>query len=73
MLLNMTVVLTGVKDEKKYKEFIEKNGGKIGSGISKTTSLLVYSSTDTNKYTKAVQLGTPTMLATDFANKYKFL
>ena len=68
---NMTIVFTGFRN-KDWADFIEKNGGKISSSISKNTSLLVYKGDVAHaKKKKADELGIPVIEIDKFAKKYK--
>lgn len=65
------IVFTGFRS-KELEEFIEDNGGKISSSVSKKTSLLLYVKSDKlgSKYEKAKNLGIETMTKEDFESKY---
>jgi NAD-dependent DNA ligase len=70
-LQNMNVVLTGFRDST-LQNFIEMNGGKVSSGVSKKTTHLICSSLDSSssKYKKAEELGVKIMTLDDFKNIY---
>jgi NAD-dependent DNA ligase len=66
----MNIVFTGIRD-KKIEEEIEKYGGKIGSGVTSKTTLLVYKSDDGSaKMKKAKELNIQMMNIEDFKEKY---
>ena len=65
------VVLTGFRS-KDITNFIESNGGKVISTVSKNTNLVVYVPSDKvgSKFNKAQQLGIELMTKTEFENRY---
>ncbi len=67
----MTIVFTGFRD-KSWEKFIELEGGKISSSVSKNTSLLVYNDGEesSGKYLTAKKLGIKTVSKSEFAKKY---
>jgi len=65
--LNQKIVFTGIRDKILEKQ-IEAEGGSISSSVSKNTTLVVYSGTDSNKYKQAIKLGIPTISIEDFKN-----
>lgn len=68
----MNLVFTGFTG-KDWIPIIESEGGKVSSGVSKNTTLLVYADADSSsgKMTKADQLGISKMSKDAFAKKYK--
>lgn len=65
------VVFTGYRDAALEAE-IESQGGVIGSGVSKTTTILVYAPGKTSsKLSKADQLGILSLTPTEFKKKYR--
>lgn len=64
---NLNVVLTGFRDNN-LKEYIEMNGGKVSSGVSKNTTHLICSSIDSNssKFKKAKELNVKIMTLQEF-------
>lgn len=70
-LSHLNVVLTGFRDST-LQNFIEMNGGKVGSGVSKKTTHLICSSVDSasSKYKKAQELGVTVITLEDFKNEY---
>lgn len=70
-LSKLNVVLTGFRDET-LQNFIEMNGGKVGSGVSKKTTHLICASVDSgsSKYKKAQELGVTVMTLEEFKNEY---
>lgn len=71
-LKDQTIVFTGFRD-KKLQEFIESEGGKVNTSVSKNTNLLVYDGKDieTNaKYIKATDLGIEMITKQEFIEKY---
>jgi NAD-dependent DNA ligase len=70
-LSHLNVVLTGFRDST-LQNFIEMNGGKVGSGVSKKTTHLICSSVDSasSKYKKAKELGVTVITLEDFKNEY---
>ena len=70
-LSHLNVVLTGFRDST-LQNFIEMNGGKVGSGVSKKTTHLICSSMDSgsSKYKKAKELGVTVITLEDFKNEY---
>jgi NAD-dependent DNA ligase len=65
------IVLTGFRSEP-IEEFVERNGGKLSSGVSKNTTLVVYVQSDRGKtkLDKAEELNIPTMTRQEFEKKY---
>lgn len=71
-LKDQTIVFTGFRD-KKLQEFIESEGGKVNTSVSKNTNLLIYDGKDieTNaKYIKATDLGIEMITKQEFIEKY---
>lgn len=70
-LSKLNVVLTGFRDAT-LQEFIEMNGGKVGSGVSKKTTHLICASVDSgsSKYKKAQELGVQVITLDEFKEKY---
>lgn len=66
------IVMTGFRDSD-IEEFIENNGGKVSSSVSKNTTLVIYVPSDkgSNKINKAKDLGIKTITKTDFIKKYQ--
>ena len=66
-----TVVFTGVRD-KDLEKFIEENGGKIGSTVSGSTTILIHADNAkmTVKLSKAVEKGVKLYSISDFKKKY---
>ena len=67
-----TFVMTGTRDATITK-YITDNGGKIGSSVSKNTTMLIHADdadTTTNKFTKATELGVKLMKVSDFKKKF---
>jgi NAD-dependent DNA ligase len=63
---NKTFVFSGIRD-KDLEEFIETNGGKVSSSVTKNTTVVVVKSTEieSTKTTKAKSLSIPIMLIED--------
>src|SRR5699024_10210577 len=60
VFMNKTVVLTGKLERftrRDAKDFIEANGGKVTSSVSKNTDLVIAGEAAGAKYDKAVELG----------------
>jgi len=70
-LENETIVFTKFRD-KDLARLIEKNGGKVGSGVSSKTTILLVKDiiSDSNKVQKAKALGIKIMTAPTFKSKY---
>lgn len=68
-----TFLMTG-KRNKEIQAFIEDEGGKLSSTVSKNTFMLIYSSKeeteDNNKYIKAKELGIKMMSSDEFIKNY---
>jgi NAD-dependent DNA ligase len=68
-----SVVFTGFRNED-MENYIESCGGKVSSGVSKNTYMVVYAESDkissNNKYKKAKELGIILLSSTEFENKY---
>lgn len=62
-------VFTGFRS-KELEEFITNNGGKVSTGVSKNTDIVVFVGTDSSKYKKAVSLGITLIGKEDFIKKY---
>jgi NAD-dependent DNA ligase len=71
LFVNKKVVLTGFRS-KEITDFIESNGGKITSTVSKNTNLVIYVPGDKtgSKFNKAQQLGIKLLTKIDFEKKY---
>lgn len=71
---NMTIVMTGFRDSD-LEKFIEDNGGKNGSSVSKKTSLVLYkdgtSDLTTSKILQAKKLHIAIASKNQFMNMYK--
>jgi NAD-dependent DNA ligase len=71
---NMTIVMTGFRDGD-LEKFIEDNGGKNGSSVSKKTSLVMYkdgtSDLTTSKILQAKKLNIAIVSKNQFINMYK--
>jgi NAD-dependent DNA ligase len=67
--INMSICMTGFRDDE-LSNLIQSHGGKIVSGVSKkTTHLLVKDlNSESNKATKARELGIPIMTKDEFLN-----
>lgn len=72
LFYNDTVVFTGFRN-KIWEKFIENEGGKISSSVSKNTTLLIYNDGEeaSIKYQTALKNGTKVMAKSKFAKKYK--
>lgn len=74
LFTGMRIVFTGFRD-KDLQRFVESNGGKVTTSVSKNTSLVVYVSPEgkapSAKLVKAKQLGITLLTRNDFNNKYK--
>ncbi len=68
---NEIIIMTGFRDEK-LEKYIEENGGKVGSSVSKKTTLLIYKNKDDNssKIKKAKDLDIKMISYQDFSDKY---
>ena len=68
---NMTVVFTGFRN-KEWEKIIEEQGGKLGSSISKNTSIVVVKdpTKKSSKLDKALEIGIEIISMEDFKNKY---
>ena len=68
---NMTIVFTGFRN-KEWEKIIEEQGGKLGSSISKNTSIVVVKdpSKKSSKLDKALEIGIEIISMEDFKNKY---
>jgi DNA ligase (NAD+) len=67
-----TFVMTGTRDAEIIK-YITDNGGKIGSSVSKNTTMLIHADdadTTTNKFTKAIDLGVKLIKVSDVRKKF---
>lgn len=65
------VVMTGFRSDA-ITEFVENNGGKISSSVSKNTTLVIYVASDKgrSKIDKAQELGITTITRAEFEKKY---
>lgn len=70
LFANMKIVFTGFRSAE-LEDFIKKNGGDIGTTVSKNTTLLVYTETEGSKYKKATELNIKTMTKDDFIKEYQ--
>lgn len=73
-LVDMVVVFTGVRD-KAVEEFVTKNGGKVGSGVNKKTTIVVTKSLDgkaTGKIKDAMDLNIPVVTLEQFKQQINF-
>lgn len=74
-LKDKVIVFSGVRD-KDLEAMIEVSGGKVGSSVSKKTSMVLVKSLDNDedsgsaKIKKAKELGVPVMLLEDFKKQY---
>lgn len=70
-LSSMNVVLTGFRDQT-LQNFIEMNGGKVSSGVSKKTTHLICATLDSgsSKYLKAKEFGVQIITVDEFKEKY---
>lgn len=70
--VGMNIVFTGFR-EKNWQTIIENEGGKVSTGVSGNTTLLVYADGEesSSKYKKAIQLKKQTISKTEFGEKYK--
>lgn len=70
-LSDITVVFTGFRDKELIKK-IESNGGTVGSGVNKNTSILLVEdlNVDSTKAKKARELGIKIMTPNIFRKKY---
>jgi DNA ligase (NAD+) len=68
---NMTIVFTGFRN-KEWEKIIEEQGGKLGSSISKNTSIVVVKdpTKKSSKLDKALEIGIEIISMEDFKNKY---
>lgn len=71
-LEGLSVCMSGFRD-KEIKNLVEKNGGKLASGVSKNTTHLVVKdkSKSSSKITKAEELGIPVLTKEEFLNQVK--
>ncbi len=71
-LSGSSIVVTGFRD-KELELFVESHGGKIGSAVSKNTTVVIARdpSDVSGKILKASTLGIPVITIEDFYNKYK--
>lgn len=72
-LTGKTIVVTGgfapwTADD--LSELIAKYGGKVGSGVSKSTDLLIHGKGAGSKLAKAINLGIPMMTIEEFVTQY---
>lgn len=64
------IVMTGFRSDE-LTNLIESNGGTVSSGVSKNTTLVIYSGdTNSTKTQKAKSFGTKTISLEEFKNKY---
>lgn len=72
VLDNQVIVFTEFRDAD-LQDIIELEGGKVGSSVTKKTTMVVTLSPDgsTTKLKKAREMGIPILLPNDFATKYK--
>jgi DNA ligase (NAD+) len=68
---DMIIVFTGFRN-KEWHEYIEKNGGKVSSSVSKNTSILIHNDGDisSSSYAKAKDLNVKIMSKSEFQKKY---
>lgn len=69
VLLNQSIVVTGTLPtlgRKEIEDLIEKNGGKVGSSVSKKTAFVVLGENPGSKYEKALALGVPIKTEEEF-------
>lgn len=70
-LQGKTIVFTGFRN-KDLETWIESNGGKVGSGVSRNTNILLTKNIDNStKLQKAKELGIEILTEEDFVKKYK--
>lgn len=71
VMANQVVVMTGFRSQP-IQEFIENNGGKISSGVSKNTTIVIHAGGKLSaKLTKAMDMGITLMTRDEFEKKYK--
>jgi len=71
LMINEIIVMTG-KRNNTIIEFIENNGGKIGSSVSKNTTLVIHDGDiNSSKMQKAKELNIKQMTTTEFIKQYK--
>jgi DNA ligase (NAD+) len=63
------IVFSGTRN-KEWEDMIDKNGGKVSTGISKNTTILVYTDATTSKYKKAIDLGITTYTYDEFQKHF---
>ena len=65
------ITFTGFR-ESSWQKIIEEEGGKVSSGVSSRSTLLIFNDGEesSSKYKKAKQLGIKTMSKSEFAKKY---
>ena len=70
-LYDKKIVMTGPKD-KTLKDYIIKNGGKLGSSVSKKTYMVIIETNDVdnNKTSLAKELNIPILTFDEFSKKY---
>jgi DNA ligase (NAD+) len=69
---NQKIVMTGFRSAA-ITDFVEKNGGKISTSVSKNTTLVIYAETekgDSGKLTKAQELQIPIITRSEFEKRY---
>ncbi len=62
---NQVIVFSGIRN-KEWEKNIELMGGKVGSSVSKNTTIVVYKDKTTAKYKKALEIGVKTIEYDDF-------
>lgn len=71
IMINAIIVMTGKRDNT-IIEFIENNGGKISSSVSKNTTLVIHDGDiNSSKMQKAKELNIKQMTTTEFIKQYK--
>lgn len=66
---DQSIVFSGIRN-KEWEKIIVQNGGKIGTSVSKNTSIVVFKDKSTGKYLKAIELGVKTMEYDEFAKLF---
>jgi NAD-dependent DNA ligase len=68
----MTIVFTGFRN-KEWQKYVEDNGGKVSSSVSKNTTMIVYKEVDKGsaKYNKAISLGVKAITTDEFEKLIK--
>lgn len=73
IFINQQIVLTGIRSEV-INNFVENNGGKISSSVSKNTTLLIYEGeSNSSKIKKAIELNIKMISYDEFMKQYKLV